>query len=314
MKNLKEIFVFESHSDIVSCLAFSRDNSLALSGSLDGTVKLLDLLTCKTLHTFHHEAPVKAATFAENTGRVITFSDDKIIHIWDRSTSDKVTDFPILGPGAEYKKGRLGSKYVLSAAFSTDGKHILAGCQNKVIYLLPVSPGARSRRLVGHELPVFGVGFTGKDALVYSFSQYSDTTLRLWDTNNRKETKCLTEKDHFLNAIVSPDGSYAIISLANGKVNVWNVLSGKFLFDLSKDFFRKERFVSLSFHKDNRHLLAGSSEGTIHLWNIENRKQLAEVKAHEGEVNQILFSPDGQFALSSAGKDHYIKFWELTEN
>lgn len=112
---------------------------------------------------------------------------------------------------------------------------------------------------------------------------------------------------------MSPDGHYAVISLANGKVNVRNLLSGKFLFNLSPGLLKTEVYLSLSFPKDSCCLLAGSSEGTIRLWDIESRKQLAEVKAHKAGVNQILFSPEGRFALSSDQEDHSIKFWELAE-
>jgi WD40 repeat protein len=74
-KQYRGILTFKCHDDFVSCLSLSKDNSYALSGSFDGTVKLLDLSKGEILHTFHHSAPVKALVFSEDKGRITTFSD-----------------------------------------------------------------------------------------------------------------------------------------------------------------------------------------------------------------------------------------------
>ena len=310
---LKEIFTFECHSDVVDSIIFSPDSSLALSGSRDGSVYLLDLTAMKILNTFEHKAPVKVSAFSENGKKIITFSDDKLIHIWDRDSFSKIDCFPVLGSKIENYNDKLGKKYILSAAFSFDGTQIILGCQDKICYLLPVSPNAKSRRLIGHILPVFGVGFAGKDNIVYSFSQWPDTTLKLWNSDTQKEIHCLKESDHILNAAVSSDIRYAVTSLANGKNHVWDLQTGKLLFKLSPRFLMKESLSSFNFHKDNSLLLAGSFDGIIKLWDIQTRKQLAKSKVHDGAVNQVVVSPDGSLALSSGEKDHRIKVWEIID-
>jgi WD40 repeat protein len=311
--NLKELFALSCHTDIISCLAFDPEGGLALSGSHDGAANLLDLADGRVMHCFSHVAPIRAVSFAEKGRQVVTFSDDKIVHVWDTRSFKKVEDFPVLGPRTEYRRGVLGRKYPTCVAFSPDGNHVLVGCQDKVIYLLPMSPGARSRRMVGHELPVFGVGFVGAGRLIFSFSQWPDTTLKLWDTSDRKEIQSLEHKDHIFGAAVSADGRFAVVGLSNGKILIWNALNGELLFKLASGFFIRGGISSLDFHKDNRWILSGSSAGSLRLWDIEKRKPLGNTKAHQGSVSRAIFSPCGRFALSCGFNDATVKYWEMTE-
>jgi len=311
--NLKELFSLSCHTDIISCLAFDPEGNLALSGSHDGTVNLLDLADGRVMHCFSHSIPIRAVGFAEKGRRVVTFSDDKIVHIWDTKSFKQVEDFPVLGPRTEYRRGVLGRKYPTCVEFSPDGNHVLIGCQDKVIYLLPVSPGARSRRMLGHELPLFGVGFVGDGRLIFSFSQWPDTTLKLWDTSSRKEIQSLQHRDHIYSAAVSADERFAAVGLINGKLLVWNALNGELLFNLSPGFFKREGITSLDFHKDNRWILSGSSAGSMRLWDIETGKSPGSAKGHQGSVSKAIFSPCGRFALSCGFDDATVKYWELPE-
>ena len=153
-----------------------------------------------------------------------------------------------------------------------------------------VSPGARSRRMVGHKLPVFGVGFVGGGRLIFSFSQWPDTTLKLWDTSDRMELRSLKHKDHINSAAVSADGRFAVVGLIKGKILVWNALNGELLFKLASGFFIRRGISSLDFHKDNRWILSGCSAGSLRLWDIETRKSLGNTKAHQGSVSKSIFS------------------------
>lgn len=311
--NLKEIYAFQCHSDVVSCVAFSPDGNTALSGSHDCTVQLLDLGTGRVIHSFHPETPLRAVAFAEDGRRVVTFSDDKIVRTWDLTSFELTKDFPILGRRAEYRRGVLGRSYPTSAAFSPDGNHILVGCQDRIVYLFSILPRTRSRRFIGHELPVFGVGFAGKDGPVYSFSQWPDTTLRIWDIVTRKEVQCLKHDDHILSATLSADGHHAVTGLINNKMYIWDTLNGKLLFSLPSGFLKNEAAFSLNFCQANGWLISGSFEGTIRLWDIETRKQLGNAKGHIGVVSQVAFSPEGHFALSCGQEDHTVKYWKLPQ-
>ena len=48
----------------------------------------------------------------------------------------------------------------------------------------------------------------------------------------------------------------------------------------------------------------------ITLWNPRSREKLREFKAHDGQVLQIAFSPDGRRLVSMA-YDQALKIWEV---
>jgi centriolar protein POC1 len=291
-------------------MAFNLNSSLALTGSHDGSVKLIDLSSVKEIKNFEHKVPIRALCFSKLNDQVITLGDDKIIRIWKISTFEKTEEFPVLGHQSDYTKAGLGNKYITSAKFNSNGENILIGCHDKKIYFLPVIPDAKSRRLIGHSLPVCGVGFLKEETNAFSYDQ--DSTLRLWDLKISKEIQCIKESDLILRVTVSRNGQNAITRLANGKVHVWNLLKGcRTFFKVPRLLKQKNYVSSFIFNQDNRKIMCGSFDGFIYLWDFEQDKILASEKAYNSEVFNIELSHDGSKALTCDNKEYIIKLWEI---
>ena len=100
----------EGHADPVLCLAVSADGGRALSGSMDGTVRLWDLGTRQLLATFEgHESTVAAVAFSADGRRAISGSWDRTLKVWDLAT------------GAVLRTMSGHAEYVSGLALSPDG-------------------------------------------------------------------------------------------------------------------------------------------------------------------------------------------------
>ena len=59
----------------------------------------------------------------------------------------------------------------------------------------------------------------------------------------------------------------------------------------------------------NEILVSGSDDFTMILWSpLQNNKPVARLTGHQALVNQVMFSPNGQF-LASASFDKSVKIW-----
>ena len=76
---------FPKHPKPVKALAISADGRLALSGSDDGTMKLIEIATGKELHSFNHaDGQVEGVAFANNAKAAVSCGG-KTLKLWDLS-------------------------------------------------------------------------------------------------------------------------------------------------------------------------------------------------------------------------------------
>jgi len=57
-------------------------------------------------------------------------------------------------------------------------------------------------------------------------------------------------------------------------------------------------------------LLSSSADKTLRLWDINSGLEVRRLEGHREWINQAVFSPDGQFAISGAW-DETIRLWHI---
>jgi WD40 repeat protein len=70
--------------------------------------------------------------------------------------------------------------------------------------------------------------------------------------------------------------------------------------------------ISLAFSPDNTVLVTGLRTSEIELWNLASGDKLTTLKGHTGQVETLVFSPDGK-TLVSTGTDGTILVWDWDE-
>jgi WD40 repeat protein len=103
----------------------------------------------------------------------------------------------------------------------------------------------------------------------------------------------------------SPDGR-SLATAGEKSVQVWDVGSGRVLFDVAHD----HRVRSAAFSPDGRLLAIGSIDGTVRLWEVEHRRERSILRGHRAWVNDVRFSPDGR-RLISASSDSTARLWDV---
>jgi len=69
---------------------------------------------------------------------------------------------------------------------------------------------------------------------------------------------------------------------------------------------------SLRFSPDNKYFVtvSSSTEANIYLWNWLGQT-LTQLKGHQGAVNRVVFSPDGQY-IAGVGEDGFVHIWNFS--
>src|ERR1700730_2488252 len=81
------------------------------------------------------------------------------------------------------------ANFIVSVAFTRDGRTLASGSVDQTIKLWDTATGRELRALKGHTGTVFGVAFSPDDKVLASSSV--DQTIKLWDVDTGREIRTL---------------------------------------------------------------------------------------------------------------------------
>jgi WD40 repeat protein len=276
---------------------FTPDGSAFAAGGDTGprgVVGLWDVATGKLLQQF-----VPAGTPGHSEGlflsdgrRLLTwYSRESNLFLWEVATGKLLRR--IAGPVAN----------PLSVAVSADGKRLLAGGNNNVLYLYDFEKGKELARLQGHDDPCSGVfSPDGSQILTYS----TDKTLRLWDGVSGRPLHKLEAHTGSCKGIYSPDGKHVLSFGSDKTVRMWDTTTGKQIrsFDGATD-----EVTSASWLPDGQRIVAWGKDRKLRIWNAVKGNVLHEweLGGQLGETpNAVLSSEGRRLFLSNYGKSVHL--------
>src|SRR5262249_35681556 len=108
-------------------------------------------------------------------------------------------------------------------------------------------------------------------------------------------------------AAVSPDGGLLAIRIAYGRVDLWEIKTGRPVRTIAEQWNE----VGPVFSPDGKQTVTGRGNGEISFWEVETGKRVRTLTVPaEEHPTSFAFSPDGKL-LASGGSDHAIHLWDL---
>ena len=278
------------HRDWFPTLAFSPDGTKLVSLGVEGTpifgagasfghpitpyranhlIRLTDAKTGHELASLRYVSGVRELTFSPD-GKMVAFTGLREIRLWNTETGDEQAM-----PFADMSTGINNIPWVLTLAFSPDGRWLVSGTSKGEIQMWDVATG---EALVAFAKPT-GLGRIA--ALAFSpdgtlLAAGTRGYIHLWEVDTARK----------------------LLSINTGYQH------GK----------RSSTYAAelLVFSPDSTVLLSGFDTGTIQLWDVKTRNKIAALEGHTKGVNTLAFSPDGTM-LVSAATDGTILLWDWNE-
>ncbi|MXV77418.1 PQQ-binding-like beta-propeller repeat protein [Candidatus Poribacteria bacterium] len=228
---------------------FSPDGKKLISGSLDGTIRLLnvDEKEKKSLVGLFQTGPlgkqrpilkghtdqILTIALSPDGNTVVSGSSDKTIRVWDTNTLK--IKFPLTGHTEE----------IWALAFTPDGLTLASGCRDGSIHLWDPLTGKHSRSVIGNGLFTRPPPLPRKDddppdvktrhrsavsALLFSHdgktlvNGNSDGTIHFWDMNSLQIRTTLSGQSGLNSLTISPDGSTLASGGSDGTILIWDLL------------------------------------------------------------------------------------------
>jgi WD40 repeat protein len=288
------IRAFGGHASSVVSVAFSPDGRLALSGSADATLRLLEMVRGQCLCTFEgHTAAVDSVAFSPNGTQMLSGGSDNTLRLWDVTTGESLRRF----------EGHTGA--VTSVAFSPDGRQVLSGSWDTSLQLWEVATGRRLRSFEGHWRLATSVRFSPDGRQILSGS--ADGTLRLWEVATGQCFRTFSVTSPVESVAFSSDGRHFLSGSDDKTVRLWDATTGRCV----RTFEGHASIVtSVAFLEEDRQILSASWDTTLRLWEVASGRCLRTFEGHTNHVTSVAFFPAGRQILSGS-RDQTLRLWEV---
>jgi WD40 repeat protein len=251
-----------------------------------------------------HSDWVRCLSFTPMGDKLVSGSFDKTIKLWQLDTGK-----------ALYTLGdRL--KGVFALAVSPDGKLLASGSRDETVELWDLEAGTLLRNLIQHQASVRSLAIAPDSKTLISGS--FDQTIILWGLPEGIVTKTMIDQEPIAAIALSTDGSFLASTGDDGIVKIWSLVTG---IKLAESSGNQHCIGSLVISPDSKTIAAGTTDGYLVLWQIAESNSESDheqpqlqlsltqtIKAHAGQINACVFSPDSQYIITGS-VDGKAKVW-----
>jgi WD40 repeat protein len=236
------------HSGEVRDLEIDRRGEVAASASMDGSLRIWDLVTGQPTRVFLHPLPTLSASLTSDATRVASGVADGQVGVWDLTT------------GARQRAFAAHSAWSV-ARISPDGRFLAtASYVEPTIKLWDAASGQPLRTLVGHTAGVKALAFSPDGARLASGGD--DREVRLWDVRTGAGHLLGRHEGYVIHAAFDAAGTRLLSTSSDRTARVWDLATG------AQQVLPGHRgdVNTAAFSADGALTATGSDDGTVRLW------------------------------------------------
>jgi WD40 repeat protein len=274
--------------------ALSPDNKHIVIGSIDSTALMIELSSGKVVREFvGHAKVVVAFDFSPDGKTLATAGGDRHLKLWDVESGKELED---LG----YHRN-----LIFDLEFNHAGDKIATASWDGSLCVWDLESGRYHFKDLKGNSP-YSIGFTPND--LYIVSGNLKNNFEFYEADALESFRDLTGNSDIVGEFdFSPDGKNIVTACWDGKVKVWDVLSGMLI---GRNATHEGPVYATAWDPKSRFIASGGADNNIILWNPENNTVIDTLKGHTTAVTCLKFTSNGE-KLVSYSIEGTVKVWDL---
>lgn len=197
---------------------------------------------------------------------------------------------------------------IFGAAYSSDGRHVLAGSIQHGGSLWDTENAERLfnwNHQANLTSQITAMDFSAEG----DFALTSDgRTLVLWDVSSGEALRFFNAPSTVLHLALSPSAQTALLGLANGNAVLFDVQRGGIIEELDQG----HHILSMAVSNNGDYALFGLDNGQAKFWNLRSLELINEIET-QGRVQTVALSNDGLFGLLTVQHIDAV-VWDMRAN
>lgn len=289
LKSATFVRSFDGHDDAVASLSPSPDSLTVLTGGLDGTAAIWDVVTGRCVRRFKVNSPVKEVLFLPRMGGIITWSEDGILRKWGLAgdLDEEITEVQ------------------MPISFSETGLQIAVMSPDNSPLRIDLNTGRRRK---------VGAPVSGRDVKCFSrrldtiYSLREETCIQRWSVVDGHTIGAFRDIGVKVTSLLPASSEDKVVAgMETGEVMVYLVGSGVNVVTLRGHSSAVRAVDSAT---DERFWLTGSDDCSLRIWDISEELCAATLEGHPSPVTAARFFPNVSM-VASGSSDGSVRLWGL---
>ncbi len=227
IKVIQKQKILNGHSSGITSLKFCKDNQYIISGSKDGTVKILDIYNEKYIFTLHHnESKVFSIDISPKNDYIISAGEDRKIIIW-KIIKDRDKNWIKIEKAKIIKSDKGPKEKIHVIRFNSHIPIFTSIGDENIIYLWDFPSGKLNYRLEGHQKMIYTMDFHPK--FPYLISGGKEKCIFIWNLETKNVINNIPTDSSITFLKFSDDGRFFLTISLKNEIKIYDFNDKKIL-------------------------------------------------------------------------------------
>lgn len=295
--------------EAILAIALHPNNRTLITGSLYETIKLWDVVSGQLIRTFFDDSINTIGIQVSPDGKqVIAACRDHTVKVWDWETGNLI--YSLQGHRS----------FVSTMAVSPDSRILITADHDRqfaAVKAWNLTTGTEIYTLPADDKPSSPAIITpdGQRLVSSSYKGY----VMVWDLQTGQHLRSMKQTPRVSSLAVATDNrtivSFGMLSQQQQPIKVWDLETGAPICQTIKQ--ERAIYSTIITADQQAFITCGGSEfqsqyasRCIQFWNSKSGQQIHFLSGHQGNVNGLALSCDGQ-VLASTSADNTVKVWKM---